>query len=151
MTVLNTWRPMSMGSVADRTPKGARSTVFSSIMNVRSPDGSFLWHAGYRKNHPLKLFMRLFRSAVCGIFKGLVRIIRPPRFSYGLYGKTKDSIWIVTSERGYATKDGGYKTIYGDTDDDDTLLVIGPAAQCGAREKSLSRYSRRKPGGLEAY
>jgi len=70
---------MFIGSVAGRTPKDALSTVFSSIVSARSPDGSFLRHTGYRKKHPFKRFVRLFGSAVSGIFKGLVRIIRPPR------------------------------------------------------------------------
>ncbi|MCM8760951.1 MAG: hypothetical protein NC933_02280, partial [Candidatus Omnitrophica bacterium] len=69
------------------------------------------------------------------MLKGFLRVFHPPRLGYGLYGKIKDSILIITSECGYPSGKCSYKTKYVDTADDDALLVIGPVQHCGANAK----------------
>lgn len=135
--------------IARSVSEDLASLAFSSPLSARNPDACLLWHPGYRERHKGKLFLQLCFSLLTSLIKGIVKVlIRYEPFGYALYGKRGEAILVVNSTCGFTTADGGYKTSYVCTDNDDALFVFGPIEKCGDKAKKVDTISIKEKTSL---
>lgn len=114
--------------LAQSIPRENISLVFSSLLCARSPDLGLIWHSGYRKKHINKLMAKGLWSVIRGLSEGFVRLSANFKsFGYVLYGKTNDTILVVSLSCGSETSDGQFKTQYIPVQRDDAIFVFGTA------------------------
>lgn len=128
-----------IAKVALSANKELKSSIFSSPLSARSPDSCMLWHPVYRKKNRIRLFVSLLITIFVGCLGGGVRLLRDFKSSLGyvISGRLKNTLLVITSTCAYQTENGGFKTDYVSTDQEDAVFVFGPVSFLGENAKRI--------------